>query len=87
VLPTFSKALLLLVLAAIRIAKDVGILGLLFVGLWGAEAIRDRVPLAGWVAKWIIEVHQWVTLIVYVIFAALLVWDMVDIHRGRPNSR
>lgn len=82
---TFSKSLLLLALVAIRVAKDVGIAGLLLWGLFAVQAIRDRLPIKGWAATWILDFHQWATLISYLIFAVLLVWDMIEVHKGPPE--
>jgi len=82
VVPTLSKSALLLFLVAIRVAKDVGIAGLLLLGLFAVHTIRDRISVPGWGARWLVEAHEWATIISYGIFAVLLVWDMIDIHRG-----
>ena len=85
VLPTFSKSILLLLLVAIRVAKDVGIAGLLLLGLFGVHTIRDRLSVPGWAAGWVVEAHEWATIISYAIFAVLLVWDIIDLHKGPPR--
>lgn len=85
VAPTLSKSVVLLLLVAIRVAKDVGIAGILLVGLFTVHTIRDRLSVPGWAATWVVEVHEWTTIISYVIFAVLLVWDMIDVHKGPPQ--
>lgn len=85
VTPTLSKSVVLLFLVAIRVAKDVGIVGILLVGLFTVHTVRDRLSVPGWAASWIVEVHEWATLLSYAIFAVLLVWDMIDVHKGPPQ--
>lgn len=84
-IPALSKSTLLLVLVAIRIVKDVGIAGLLLSGVFLVHAIRERLSVPGWAAVWLVELHEWATIISYVIFAILMVYDMIDIHRGPPE--
>ena len=86
VIPALSQSVLLLVLVAIRVAKDVGIAGLLLVGLFGVHTIRDRLSVPGWAAGWIVEAHEWATITSYGVFALLLVWDIIDILKGRLNE-
>jgi len=80
--PTLSTSVLILVLVAVRIAKDVGIAGLLLLGLYAVHHLRERVSVPGWAAGWLVELHEWATIVSYGIFAVLLVWDMIEIHRG-----
>lgn len=85
VLPNFSKSILLILLVAIRVGKDVGIAGLLLLGLFAVHTIRDRLSVPGWAAEWVVEAHEWATIISYGVFAILLVYDMIDIHKGPPE--
>lgn len=83
--PALSKSIVLLLLVAIRVTKDVGIAGILLLGLFSVHTIRDRLSVPGWAASWVVEVHEWATIISYAIFAALLVWDIIDLHKGPPR--
>ena len=85
VVPTLSKSILLLILVAIRVAKDVGIAGLLLSGLFAVHIIRNQLPVPGWAVGWLVELHEWATILSYGVFASLLVWDMIDIHKGSPQ--
>jgi hypothetical protein len=87
VTPTLSNSVVLLFLVAIRVAKDVGIAGILLVGLFTVHIVRDRLSVPGWAASWIVEMHEWATIISYAIFAVLLVWDMIDVKKGPPNEQ
>jgi hypothetical protein len=82
VLPTISKSVLLLLMLAIRVLKDVGITALLLWGLSAVQTLRNRFSVQGWAGGWLIELHEWATVVSYGIFAILLVWDIIELHKG-----
>jgi hypothetical protein len=60
---------------------------LLAVGLWGLlwlfERITALVPIGGWAGEFILAIHATGTVVAYGLFAGLLVWDIIEIRKGR----